>query len=88
MRKVFDDSGGTYGSPRIGDELREQGWRVSDNTIAAITAELGLVAQAKRRRRGLTRPGKRPAPGPDQARVHRARAGCRLVRRHDRDRHR
>ena len=61
VRQVFDDSGGTYGSPRIGDELREQGWQVSDNTIAAIMAELGLVARAKRRRRGLTRQGKRPA---------------------------
>jgi putative transposase len=59
--RVFEDSGGTYGSPRIGDELRDQGWQVSDNTIAAVMAELGLVARAKRRRRGLTRPGKRPA---------------------------
>ncbi|WP_432907976.1 IS3 family transposase [Micromonospora matsumotoense] len=33
VRKVFEDSGGTYGSPRIGSELREQGWQVSDNTI-------------------------------------------------------
>ncbi|MDG4791768.1 hypothetical protein O7626_38785 [Micromonospora sp. WMMD1102] len=32
--KVFDESGGTCGSPRIGIELREQGWQVSDNTIA------------------------------------------------------
>ena len=31
VRQVFDDSGGTYGSPRIGDELRDQGWQVSDN---------------------------------------------------------
>jgi putative transposase len=61
VRQVFDDSGGTYGSPRIGDELREQGWQVSDNTIAELMAELGLVARVKRRRRGLTRPGKRPA---------------------------
>ncbi|MBQ0906974.1 IS3 family transposase [Micromonospora sp. U21] len=61
VRRVFDASGGTYGSPRIGDELREQGWRVSDNTIAQLMAELGLVARAKRRRRGLTRQGKRPA---------------------------
>jgi hypothetical protein len=65
LRKVFDDSGGTYGSPRIGDELRDQGWQVSDNTIALLMVELGLVARAKRRRRGLTRPGLRPAgPGP------------------------
>ncbi|MBQ0907017.1 IS3 family transposase [Micromonospora sp. U21] len=61
VRRVFDASGGTYGSPRIGDELREQGWRVSDNTIAQLMAELGLVARAKRRRRGLTRQGKLPA---------------------------
>jgi transposase InsO family protein len=59
--KVFDDSGGTYGSPRIGIELRGQGWQVSDNTIAQVMAELGLVARAKRRRRCLTRQGKRPA---------------------------
>jgi putative transposase len=61
VRQVFDDSGGTYGSPRIGDELRDQGWQVSDNTIAVLMAELGLVARIKRRRRGLTRSGKRPA---------------------------
>jgi putative transposase len=41
VRKVFDGSGGTYGSPRVGDELRDQGWQVSDNTIAALMAELG-----------------------------------------------
>ncbi|MEV1328422.1 IS3 family transposase [Micromonospora costi] len=61
VRRVFDDSGDTYGSPRVGDELREQGWQVSDNTVAQLMAELGLVARAKRRRRGLTRPGRRPA---------------------------
>src|SRR2546421_468993 len=41
VRQVFDASGGTYGSPRIGIELRERGWRVSDNTIAALMAEWG-----------------------------------------------
>ncbi|MFG3421038.1 IS3 family transposase [Micromonospora sp. NPDC048063] len=61
VRKVFDDSGGTYGSPRVGIELREQGWRVSDNTIAQLMAEFGLTARVKRRRRGLTRQGTRPA---------------------------
>nr|WP_307817062.1 IS3 family transposase [Micromonospora fiedleri] len=61
VQKVFDDSGGTYGSPRIGIELRESGWQVSDNTIAQLMAELGLAARVTRRRRGLTRQGKRPA---------------------------
>ncbi|MET8431117.1 IS3 family transposase [Nocardia sp. NPDC004860] len=39
--KEFEDSGRTYGGPRIGLELREKGWRVSDNTIAALMAENG-----------------------------------------------
>ncbi|MEU4645394.1 IS3 family transposase, partial [Micromonospora sp. NPDC023814] len=61
VRKVFDDSGGTYGSPRIGIELREQGWQVSDNTIAQLMADSGLTARVRRRRRNLTRQGTRPA---------------------------
>jgi len=61
VARIHKQSRGTYGSPRVGDELREQGWQVSDNTIAQLMAELGLVARVKGRRRGLTRPGKRPA---------------------------
>jgi transposase InsO family protein len=61
VQTVFDDSGGTYGNPRIGIELREQGWQVSDNTIALAMAELGLAGRVQRRRRDLTRPGTRPA---------------------------
>lgn len=37
------------------------GWRVSVNTLAQLMAELGLAGHKIRRRRGLTRPGKRPA---------------------------
>ncbi|WP_180986036.1 IS3 family transposase [Streptomyces sp. CB02959] len=60
VREVFDRSGGTYGSPRVHAELRERGWRVSKNTIAKLMAELGLAGRVKRRRRSLTRQGKRP----------------------------
>ena len=59
--KVFTDSHGTYGSPRVALELAEQGWRVSVNTVAKIMAEHGLVARPTRRRRGLTKQGTRPA---------------------------
>ncbi|MFE6555312.1 IS3 family transposase [Streptomyces sp. NPDC057746] len=38
-----------------------QGWRVSVNTVARLMAELGLAGRKIRRRRGLTKPGKRPA---------------------------
>ncbi len=69
VKASFDDSGGTpgtYGSPRIWDELVEDGWRVSKNTVAASMARQGLVAgHPKRKRRSLTRPDKAAAPIPD-----------------------
>jgi putative transposase len=58
---VFEDSGGTYGSPKVFIELVRKGWRVSVNTVAKVMAELGLAGRKVRRRRGLTRQGKRPA---------------------------
>lgn len=61
MKEEFAKSGGTYGSPKIWIILVRQGWRVSVNTIAKIVAGLGLDARKVRRRRGLTRPGRRPA---------------------------
>jgi transposase InsO family protein len=60
IHRLFTASGGTYGSPRITDDLRETGWRVSVNTVAARMAELGLAGRPATRRRSLTRPGKRP----------------------------
>ena len=46
-----------YGSPRIAAELREQGWRVSENTVAELMREQHLVAR-RRRRRSLTKRAK------------------------------
>lgn len=39
---VHADSDGTYGSPRITTELRERGETVSEKTVAAIMAEIGI----------------------------------------------
>lgn len=61
IRQIFDESGGTYGSPKVWITLVRQGWRVSVNTVAKLMAELGLAARKIPRRRGLTRPGNRPA---------------------------
>jgi transposase InsO family protein len=61
IRQIFDESGGTYGSPKVWITLVRQGWRVSVNTVAKLMAELDLAGRKIRRRRGLTRPGKRPA---------------------------
>ncbi|GAA2886113.1 hypothetical protein GCM10010517_49790 [Streptosporangium fragile] len=67
IEECFTASGGTYGSPRITRDLREEGWRVSVNTVAARMAELGLAGRARKRSRSLTRQGKRPA-APDLVR--------------------
>lgn len=40
--EVHAESAGTYGSPRITDELRDQGERVSAKTVARIMASIGL----------------------------------------------
>ena len=62
---LFHRRQGRYGSPRITDDLRAMGWRVSVNTIAAIMAEQHLVARPKRRRRALTLPDKSARKAPD-----------------------
>ena len=66
VKASFDDSGGnagTYGSPRVFEDLIEDGWAVSVNTVAASMRRQGLQGRArKRRRRSLTRPDKAAAP--------------------------
>lgn len=64
---MFDASGGTYGSPRVILELRAAGWRVGENTVTQLIAELGLAGRKPKRRRSLTKPGKRPT-APDRVR--------------------
>jgi putative transposase len=66
IRASFEASGGSYGSPRIVEDLWEAGWRVSVNTVARLLAEEGLVARPTRRhRKGLTRVDKRARRAPD-----------------------
>jgi transposase InsO family protein len=60
IRYFFRRSGDTYGSPRITLDLWAEGWQVSVNTVAGMMAELGLQGRKPpRRRRSLTRPGRR-----------------------------
>jgi transposase InsO family protein len=69
VRRLFAAHKGKYGSPRIAADLREEGWRVSVNTVAGIMAELGLAARRKKRRKQTTRQGRGRWRAPDL--VHR-----------------
>jgi transposase InsO family protein len=68
VKRLFGVHRGTYGSPRITADLREAGWTVSVNTVAAVMAELGLSARPKKRRKATTRPGKGRWRAPDLVR--------------------
>ena len=50
----FNNSKNTYGSPRIYQELRAQGVKVSENTVAKYMNELGLDARFKKKFRVVT----------------------------------
>jgi putative transposase len=65
VARLFRLHEGRYGSPRITADLREAGWRVSENTVAALMREQHLAARRKHRRRGTTRPGKGRWRAPD-----------------------
>jgi len=65
VARLFALHAGKYGSPRITADLKDAGWRVSENTVAALMREQGLAARRKRRRKSTTRPGKGRWRAPD-----------------------
>jgi len=65
IRRLFAKHRGTYGSPRITADLRDEGWRVSENTVAKLMRELGLQARRIRRRKQTTRQGRGKWRAPD-----------------------
>lgn len=63
VKRSFDDSEGTYGSPRVLDDLREWGWGVSKKTVEASMVRQELVARpTRRKRRSLTKRDKTAPP--------------------------
>ena len=65
VARLFRLHSGKYGSPRITADLRDAGWRVSENTVAALMREQHLAARQKKRRRSTTRPGRGRWRAPD-----------------------
>jgi putative transposase len=68
VARLFAFHEGKYGSPRITADLREAGWRVSENTVAAVMREQGLAARRKKKRKATTRPGRGRWRAPDLVR--------------------
>ena len=65
VARLFALHQGKYGAPRITADLRDAGWRVSENTVAAVMREQHLAARSKKKRRATTRPGKGRWRAPD-----------------------
>jgi transposase InsO family protein len=65
VARLFGLHAGKYGSPRITADLKDAGWRVSENTVAGLMRELGLAARRKKKRRATTRPGRGRWRAPD-----------------------
>ena len=76
VKVAFDKARGLHGSPRLLHDLRDDGWRVSEKTVADSMRRQGLVARRIRPRPRTDQAGQdRPeVPRPAQARLHRAAA--------------
>jgi transposase InsO family protein len=54
IRQIYDDSKGRYGSPKITQELRDQGRRVGKNRVAERMRKAGLRSKVRRKYRVTT----------------------------------
>jgi transposase InsO family protein len=65
IRRIFTESRGRYGSPRVHAELRHgHGIRVARKRVERLMRVAGLAAR-RRRRRSLTKPNPAAVPAPD-----------------------
>ena len=58
ITKIFVESEGRYGSPRVFKRLREEGFKVGENRVCRLMREAGLkarVTRVTRRQPGLKR---------------------------------
>ncbi|MFC3766418.1 IS3 family transposase, partial [Tenggerimyces flavus] len=62
---AFKKARGLHGSPRLHADLVDDGWKVSEKTVADSMRRQGLVARRIRRANGLTRQDKTAPVFPD-----------------------
>jgi len=62
---AFKKARGLHGSPRLVHDLRDDGWTVSEKTVADSMRRQGLIARRIKRRNGLTKQDKTAPKFPD-----------------------
>jgi len=65
IRAIHGEHRGSYGAPRVTDELRRRGRRVNRKRVERIMRERRIVGITRRRRRSLTKQDTAAAPAPD-----------------------
>lgn len=65
IRRIHDDSRGTYGAPRIHAELKEEGTQIGRKRVARLMKQEGLVGVSRRRWPITTRRDRTARPAPD-----------------------
>ncbi len=65
VRVMFSKKRGLHGSPRLHADLRDDGWKVSEKTVADSMRRQGLIARRIKRRNGLTKQDKTAPKFPD-----------------------
>ena len=66
IRRIHDDSDGTYGMPRVHAELLEGGCQVGRKRVARLMRESGLVGVSRRRGTRTTRVDRNHRAAPDR----------------------
>jgi len=65
IRTIHGEHKGSYGSPRMTDELRRRGRRVNRKRVERVMRERHIVGITRRRRRSLTKQDMAAPPAPD-----------------------
>ena len=65
VKVAFTKARGLHGSPRLLHDLRDDGWEVSEKTVADSMRRQGLIARRIKRRNGLTKQDKTAPKFPD-----------------------
>src|SRR5262249_41015402 len=90
VARLFAEHEGKYGAPRITADLREAGWRGSENTAAGLMRGPGRAAPPEEQAQGHDPAGQGPVAGagPGQAGLPRGHDQLQMVWGRDRDPHR